>query len=100
VEAQKNILAASPKLYNIESVESLTELADAYGKIQDYKNLVPIFEKLILIEPNNAQYHSTLAFLYKEIGDYKKAKETALKVLELSPESKDNVDEFLKSLPY
>lgn len=97
--AQQSILAAAAKLYNTESMESLGELADAYADIQDYKNLVIVFEKIVALEPGNAQYHSTLAFLYSKTKDYKKARDEALKVLELSPESKENVEQFLKTLP-
>ena len=96
---QKNLEAAFSRRYDINSKESLDQLADAYGYISDYKNLVPIFSKLITINPNVAQYHSSLAFFYRELGQYADAKQEALKVLQLSPESKPNVDAFLKTLP-
>jgi len=98
--AQKDIQAASDKKYNINSKVSLGDLSNAYGSISDYQDLVPIYEKLIAIDTNFAQYHSSLAFFYKELGEYDKARQEALKVLQLSPESKQNVDDFLKTLPY
>lgn len=98
--AQKDIKTAFEKGYGIDSKVSLGELSDAYGSISDYKNLVPVYVKLIEIEPNNAQYHSSLAFFFKEIKQYADARKEALKVLQLSPESKPNVDAFLKTLPY
>jgi Flp pilus assembly protein TadD len=58
-----------------------------------------VFEKLIAINQNNPQYRSSLAYFYRQTGQYEKARIQALKVLELSPESKPNVDAFLKTLP-
>ncbi len=98
--AQKDIKVAFEKGYSINSKVSLGELSDAYGSILDYKNLVSVYVKLIEIEPNNAQYHSSLAFFYKELKQYADARKEALKVLQLSPESKPNVDAFLQTLPY
>ena len=63
------------------------------------KSLFP-YESLISLNPENIQYYATLAAVYKETGDYKNARKTALKVIELSPESKDEVNAFLNTLPY
>jgi len=100
-DADKNMQSASRQgyNYNINSVASLGEIADAYEHISDYKNLAITFEKLVAISPDVAQYHSSLAFFYSKIGEYKKAREQAMIVLKLSPESKPNVDAFLKTLP-
>jgi O-antigen ligase len=99
--AQNNVQTAKEKGYNIDSKTSLGELSDAYGSVPDYKNLALIYEKFILlIDPNVAQYHSSLAFFYKQLGEYKKAREEAIKTLQLSPESKQAVDDFLRTLPY
>jgi tetratricopeptide (TPR) repeat protein len=97
--AQKNIETAGSKLYNINSKSSLDLLSDAYGFILDYQDLIPIYQKLILLNPNFAQYHSSLAFFYKQLGEYKEARQEALKTLQLSPESSGNVKAFLDSLP-
>ncbi|HQK64023.1 MAG TPA: O-antigen ligase family protein, partial [Candidatus Staskawiczbacteria bacterium] len=97
--AKQNIQTASEKA-RIDTEDKLLDLSQAYEHVGDYESLVPIFEKLIEINPDDVQNHSTLAFIYSQAGQYKKAREQALKVLELSPESKDNVDEFLRSLPY
>jgi len=87
------------KGFNSESETSLLQLQKAYSKVGNYSKLIDIYKKLINLNPNNLQYHATLAFNYREIGDFQKAREEALKVLELSPESKDQVEEFLKTLP-
>ena len=98
-DAKKNIETASSKGYDINSKTSLSQLSNAYNYTLDYKSLVSVYEKLIAIDPNVGQDHSTLAFIYKELGQYGKARQEALIVLKLSPESKSNVDEFLKTLP-
>jgi tetratricopeptide (TPR) repeat protein len=97
-EAQNNLQIAA-KGYSIYSKESLEQLSNAYGFVKDYQNLVVIYESLVGQFPQIAQYHSSFAFFYKEVGRYKEARGEALKVLELSPESKKNVEDFLKTLP-
>ena len=96
---KKDIQTASSKGYDTISKTSLGELSDAYGYIQNYQDLIPIYERFITLSPDNAQYHSSLAFFYKQTGEYNKARKEALLVLKLSPESKQNVEEFLNSLP-
>ena len=96
-EAQKNIQKSDG--YNGSSQASLNQLSDAYGYISDYQDLVPVYQSLILLNPNVAQYHSSLAFFYEQLGQYDNARQEALKVLQISPESKPNVDAFLNSLP-
>ena len=98
-DAKKYIQMASDKGYSIGAEVSLDELARAYGYALDYQNLVSIYEKLIAINPNVAQYHSSMAVSYAKLGRYNEARQEALKTLQLSPESKQNVDAFLKTLP-
>lgn len=96
---QENLELAFKKRYDVNSKPSLDQLSDAYGSIADYQNLVVVYEKLVALDPKIAQYHSSLAYFYGKLGQYDKARQEALKVLELSPESKPNVDAFLKALP-
>jgi len=112
-QADKNIAIAIEKGLNPNSGESLSQLQKAYIKaletiedknkelyIECYERLADVFRKLILhIDSENFQYHASLAYVYKELGEYDKAREEAMIVLELSPESKLNIDEFLKTLP-
>ncbi len=104
--AEENIKTASEKGYPIDSKDSLLQLAKAYGNLaktteepEHYQTLVDIYQKLIDIDHQNFQHHASLAFVYKTLGQYEKAREEAFIVLELSPESKENVEEFLKTLP-
>ena len=98
--AQKNMDLAQKNGFNIRSVSTLTQLLNAYITAKNYNGVIAIYQKLIELGPDVAQYHSSLAFVYKEIGDYRRARQEALKFLDLMPESKDEVDAFLKTLPY
>ena len=61
--AEKNIQTASIKGYNINTEANLDDLVNAYGRILDYKNLVPVLEKLVIINPNDAQYRTYLNYV-------------------------------------
>ena len=68
--------------------------------IEIYKRLANIYIGLIMyVDAENFQYHASLAYVYRELGEYDKAMKEAMIVLELSPESKPNIDAFLESLP-
>ena len=89
---------AEEKGFNTQSKNSLYGLIGVYIDTKNYQGLVETYLKLIEIEPQNPQYHASLATAYRELGNYQMAKKEALKVLELQPEAKGEVEEFLKSL--
>ncbi|MCX6720735.1 MAG: O-antigen ligase family protein [Candidatus Staskawiczbacteria bacterium] len=110
-----NLQKAEDMGVNVASGKNVFLLSNAYGSIPDYQNMAVFLEKLVAIyadgvafdiknnrriNPTIVQYHSTLAFLYAKMGQYDKAHQEAAIVLQLSPESKESVDEFLKTLPY
>ncbi|MCK4454181.1 O-antigen ligase family protein [Candidatus Parcubacteria bacterium] len=97
-EAQGNIEAARKAIYPVGSKSSTAQLINAYNYIKNYEEIVKIYQTLILQEPNNAQYHFSLAVYYKELGNNEKAKKEALRALELMPEAKKQIEEFLKTL--
>ncbi|MGB2762234.1 MAG: tetratricopeptide repeat protein, partial [Minisyncoccales bacterium] len=97
-KAQKNIEMAGQTRYLINSENSLLQLANAYLSIKNYQELVKVYQKLTKINPSNAQYHFYLAIYYKELGALEEAKKEALKTLELMPEAKKQIEEFLKTL--
>lgn len=98
-QGKKDIETAKNMDYEWETQPRLSQLALAYTKTGNIKEIAPIYENLLKIDPDNVQFKATLAFVYKELGEYKKAKEMALEILKSSPEMKDEVDEFLKTLP-
>ncbi len=92
---------AKERGFDTETDESLKQLVNMYIRIENYKELSEVYLKLIQItEDKNqkAQFYASLAVVYKELGQIEKARETALKALEILPEAKSIVDEFLKSL--
>jgi putative inorganic carbon (HCO3(-)) transporter len=90
---------AGEKGFNTQSKNSLYELIRVYIDTKNYRGLVETFSKLIEIEPQNPQHHASLATAYRELGNYEMAKKEALKVLELQPEAKEEVERFLRELP-
>jgi tetratricopeptide (TPR) repeat protein len=99
-KAKEYIEISGKKRFQIDDEKNLSQLLSAYIKTKNYQELISTYNKLIEINPSNFQYHASLAFAYKNVGDYVNAKKEAEIVLQLSPESKSNVDEFLKTLPY
>jgi len=103
--AEEHIALASRKEHPVNSLTSLNQLLIAYTSVSDYEKIIGVLEKLIEITPDGkeyyptlSQYHASLAFVYRELGDYTKAREEALIFLKLDPSSKKEVDLFLKTL--
>lgn len=97
---------AEQKGTNLNDKKTLNQLLKVYIRLvkekegfKYYRTIADIYEKLIELDYENFQYHASLAFTYKTLGEYDKAREQAMIVIELSPESKVNVDAFLKTLP-
>ncbi|MDD2731859.1 MAG: O-antigen ligase family protein [Candidatus Pacebacteria bacterium] len=105
-EAAKSLDQAARLGYSLTSQKSVSQLINAYTKIAQetndlkyFKILADLYKTLIEYDYNNFQNHASLAFIYMRLEDYENARKEAYIVLELSPESKPNVDAFLKSLP-
>ena len=98
-EAQEDIIIASQITYPPDSVDPLLQLTRAYSETKNYQELIKIYQKLIAIKPQEPQYHASLAYTYKEIGQFEKARQEALIVLELNPNLRNEVETFLKTLP-
>lgn len=98
------------KGFNPNAEEPLEHLANMYIRTNDYAGLKETYLKMIEISEDinqkaqledinkKAQLYASLAVVYKELGEIKKAREAALTALKLQPEAKPIVDEFLKSL--
>jgi len=98
-EEAEEYLETTRKMYNYTTSEIyLLELVNACIDGEDYQTLAETYQSLIKINPEEIKYRSSLAVCYMLLGDNEKAREEAMKVLELSPESKDEVEEFLKGL--
>jgi len=120
-EADEAISQAEKNGYKINNVYSLGQLVTVYatlakqsGEKKYYQKLADIYQRLIKLDQEeikkskkekgveikeNFQYHASLAYIYKVLGEYKKAREEALIVMKLSPKSKKTVEKFLETLP-
>jgi putative inorganic carbon (HCO3(-)) transporter len=98
-QANINFHAFIEKYGNV-GITYLYQLANAFAEINDYPDLVIVYKEIIRRSPDVAQNYASLAFVYYKIGEYSEAKKLALKFLELMPEAKDEVNAFLKTLPY
>ena len=104
-KGEKSIARAQENGYPVNSKSSILDLVRAYGtlakqteKKECYQALEWCYKELIKKEPNFPQWHASLAYVYFKLGDFEKAKKEALILLELSPQSKKEVEEFLKLL--
>ena len=77
---------------------ALSNLVEAYVKIQDLGQLAKTYEKIVILRPE-PQFYASLAFTYRELREFAKARAMALKVLKLDPATQAEVEEFLRSLP-
>jgi putative inorganic carbon (HCO3(-)) transporter len=106
-EAEKSIEAAIQKGYNTHSEKSLNQLIKAYMKLIEanpkriyYEKLVDVYEELRMLVPQSIQYRASWAYVHRELGEYDKAREIAIGLVEIAPETIYDVEEFLKSIVY
>jgi O-Antigen ligase len=105
-EALEQIKTAISKGYTKEAYLSISQLVKMYSSLAQqtnnidyYKTLKELYIAKIQFDSTKFQDHASLAFVYRELGDYDNARKEAAIVLQLSPESKPSVDAFLKTLP-
>ena len=96
---QKYIELAATKDLHISWLDYYNQLATAYAAVEDYPNLAKAYEELAYLDGKSVDYRAQLAAVYKELGEYGKARIAALDILRIDPEYKAQVDEFLKTLP-
>ncbi len=74
---------------------------DFYTKLGKYDKTIPLYEILIKAEKNPAnivKWYSRLAVIYGKLGNKEKAKELALKVMDIDPTYLPQVQTFLQEL--
>ncbi len=96
--SERLLALAVAKGYNENTQASLNQLINVYIASKNYTKLVQAYEKLSALKPNDVQIHASLATAYKMTGLLQKAREEALKVLQLDPTTKAEVEQFLQSL--
>jgi len=98
-ESDRDLKLAEEKGYRVNSVTSLNQLVVVYSSVKNYQQLALVYQKLIERIPSEPQYYASLAFTYKEMGEFEKARQEALVFLQLMPEAKEEVEMFLQTLP-
>ena len=98
-QSKENIEKAGKLGFPVNSEDSLLKLAKAYFQIENYQAMVQIYQDLIKLRPEEPEYRVSLMLVYKEIKDFESAKKQALAIIELFPEYKTRIEEFLKQLP-
>ena len=79
-------------------IAALLQLINAHLASQNYIELVQLYVELVELRPE-AAYYGSLAVAYREIEEFEKARDTALKVQELDPTLQTEVKLFINSLP-
>jgi len=85
------------KNFNV-SESDYQRLIAVYLKINDYNHLAEIYEKLILLNPNSAQYHASLAVAYARVGKINEAVEQAHVAAKLDPTFESEARRFVQEL--
>lgn len=73
------------------------QLGAAYINQNNYKDASEVYHYLTSSYPDNVNYHAVMAFLSRELGDYERALNEALKVFLLQPENPEAVP-FIEAL--
>jgi tetratricopeptide (TPR) repeat protein len=76
-------------------------LLNAFYERGEIHKMVDLYEAALVMDPDKVEVLPDLASSYVTIGEYEKAKETALKFLDYYPDEEASVNEFLRALePY
>ncbi len=73
-------------------------LASFYIKSNDINRLVPIYEGLVKVAPNKAQYHASLAVAYARVNRIDEAVEQAHLAAQLDPSFEADAKSFVQQL--
>jgi len=96
-KGKESIVLASGQGYKF-SINDYLRLVNIYIGLKEYQEAINCYERAIEINPEEIDFYGSIAAIYKEIGDKERAKEYALKILEIDPAAKEMVEEFLNSL--
>jgi O-antigen ligase/Tfp pilus assembly protein PilF len=82
-----------------DSAADLMRLINIYEKAGNIPKVIEYYLLAIQEQPANPQFYASLAAAYAKSGDYNKAKEAALKAVEIDPKFKEEAEKFINSLP-
>jgi O-antigen ligase/tetratricopeptide (TPR) repeat protein len=105
-EVTSQALIAARELSYVTQEERLLSFIDLYDRLfkqeeknEYYEQIAWAYERLILGSPENVAYHTSLAFVYRELGEYENANRSALNAQRIDPAITENVTAFLDTLP-
>jgi len=78
------------------NANNIQYLIDIYAKKNNYFKIIPLYERLIAINPANPQYYASLAVAYAGAGDKEKMVLNIEKAVELQPELAAEAKKFLE----
>jgi hypothetical protein len=81
---------------NVDEV-ALRQLVAAYLETKNYKEMLPIYQKLAKINPGQVQYKISTMLCYKELGNYESARQLAGEIIKTNPELKPQIESFIAS---
>jgi len=81
-----------------ENEISLRQLVAAYLETKNYKEMLPLYQKLATINSSQVQYKTSIMLCYKELGNYQMVRQLATDIIKTNPEIKDQIEQFLRGL--
>ena len=80
------------------SFEQWEKFAQILVARERWPDVLKVFFEIDKLKPNDVSIYSNIALTYKKMGNKVKAREYALKILEIDPQTKEMVEAFLKGL--
>lgn len=107
--AEENVQMAKNLDFEPRDDSSVKQIINAYIAVENYEKAAEFYEFLVQKYDYNLQYHASLAEAYRLSGQYEKAREAALRIIEVSKgqyrgkehreQIKKEVEAFLQLLP-
>ncbi len=84
--------------YDVYSPRNIKRFIPVYTSNKNIDKLIDLYTKLTEAEKYNAEWWAKLAALYKEKGDFDKAREAVNMAVDLDPSLRSQADKFLSTL--
>ena len=95
-QANKNLIKAAELNYLFMQTNQIAYVANLLVAEKDYQTIEKLYLRAIKLEPENYSWYINLAATYGKMRQKEKAIKYANKVLELNPEAKESVEEFIQ----
>ncbi|MEK7582829.1 MAG: tetratricopeptide repeat protein, partial [Patescibacteria group bacterium] len=92
-----SIRTASDRGYSMGEGDIL-RLINVYAEQNNFREIVPLYEQLVKLQPSNPQYHASLATAYAQIGKIDEAVAEARIAAKLSPSFEPEARKFVEGL--